>query len=178
MSRAKRAMDQCQKKLEPLYRNQLLSLDIGSLGNFRNSIVFAKVRSDEQVMKLREIADIVEDCFLDEEIVSTEKSGSFKPHITVMKLTRDKSFRKKGNSLSHLMRLWYFLSSVNSFFKRDARQYSGARGLIFRRTLCLLPYVMCCEQRRLWQDCESRLRGCAGSPEPSLVAYVISTTIS
>ena len=50
------------------------------------------------MMKLREIADIVEDCFLDEEIVSTEKSGSFKPHFTVMKLTRDKSLRKKGNN--------------------------------------------------------------------------------
>ena len=31
------------------------------------------------------------------------------------------------------------------------------------------------EQRRLWQDW---LRGCAGSPEPSLVAYVISIIIS
>ena len=94
-SRAKLAMDQCQKRLESLYPNKLLSLDVDGLGNFRNSVVFAKVRSEEQVNKLREIADIVEDCFLDHEIVSTEKSGSFKPHITVMKLTRDKSFRKK-----------------------------------------------------------------------------------
>ena len=96
VSRAKRAMDQCQKKLEPLYHTKPLSLDIGGLGNFRNSVVFAKVRSEQQITQLKEIADIVEDCFLDQEIVSTEKSGSFKPHITVMKLTRDKSFRKKG----------------------------------------------------------------------------------
>ena len=89
-------MDQCQKKLESLYGNKLLSLDIAGLGNFRNSVVFAKVRSEEQVNKLKEIADIVEDCFLDQEIVSTEKSSSFEPHITVMKLTRDRSFRKKG----------------------------------------------------------------------------------
>ena len=39
--------------------------------------------------------------------------------------------------------------------------------------LCLnipLGLYIVCEQRRLWQDC-----GCAGSPEPLLVAYVIST---
>ena len=43
------------------------------------------------------------------------------------------------------MRLWYFSSSVNSFFKRAyaAQPSSGARCLIFGWTLCLLPYVMC-----------------------------------
>ena len=39
-----------------------------------------------------------------------------------------------------------------------------------------------CKQRRLWRDCAekalARLRECAGSPEPSLIAYVISITIS
>lgn len=89
-------MDHCKKRLEPLYRNQQLVLDVSGLGNFRNNIVFAKIQKEDQVTKLQEIADIVEDCFLDQEIVSSEKSGSFKPHITVMKLTRDKSFRKKG----------------------------------------------------------------------------------
>ena len=37
------------------------------------------------------------------------------------------------------------------------------------------------ERRMLWRACASalaRLRGCAGSPVPSLVAYVISTIIS
>ena len=94
--RAKQALDLCSKKLRELYQDQLLTLDVCGLGNFRNNVVFAKVSSTEQVKKLKEIADIVEDCFLDNEIVSTEKSDSFKPHITVMKLTRDKSFRKKG----------------------------------------------------------------------------------
>ena len=44
-----------------------------------------------------------------------------------------------GSVSSHLMRLWYFSSSVNSFFKR----ISGTRCLIFGRTLRLLPYIMC-----------------------------------
>ena len=43
-----------------------------------------------------------------------------------------------GNEMSQLMKLWHFSSSVNSFFKP-----SGARCLIFRLTLRLLPYFMC-----------------------------------
>ena len=59
-----------------------------------------------------------------------------------------------NNTLSHHMRLWYFSSSVKLFFK-----HSGARCLSFGRTLRLLPYFMC-------------------APEPSLVAYMVSTIIS
>ena len=43
----------------------------------------------------------------------------------------------------------------------------------FDRTLCLLPYFICANRKAL-----ARLRRCAGSPEPSLVACVISTIIS
>ena len=59
-----------------------------------------------------------------------------------------------------------------SFFKH-AQSSRKARCLIFRRTLRLLPYFMCANSEAL-----ARLRGCAGLPEPSLVAYVISTIIS
>ena len=44
--------------------------------------------------------------------------------------------------LSHLMRLWYFLSSLNSF-KSACVPSSVARCLIFVRTLRLCPYFMC-----------------------------------
>ena len=56
--------------------------------------------------------------------------------------------------LSHLMRLWYFSSSVSSFFKR-ACVAIRARCLIFCQTLRLLPYFMCansegsCETARM-----------------------------
>ena len=43
--------------------------------------------------------------------------------------------------MSHLMRLWYFSSSVNLFFK-NMLPSSGPRYLIFGRTLRLLPYFM------------------------------------
>ena len=57
--------------------------------------------------------------------------------------------------------------------KAHAQPSCGARCLMFGRTLRLLPYFMCANS-----EGSGRLSGCAGSPEPSLVAYVISTIIS
>ena len=48
---------------------------------------------------------------------------------------------------------------------------SGARRLIFGQTLRLLPYITCANSKGSGET----VCGCAGSPEPSLVAYVIST---
>ena len=45
--------------------------------------------------------------------------------------------------LSQLMRSWYFLSSVNSIFKRAFAAIQGARCQSFGLTLRLLPYFMC-----------------------------------
>ena len=44
--------------------------------------------------------------------------------------------------MSQLIRLWYFSSSVNSFYAH-AQPWSGARSLIYGWTLRLLPYFMC-----------------------------------
>ena len=52
------------------------------------------------------------------------------------------SYRNK-NYLSHVMRLWYFSSSVNSFFKRACAAIQWAKSLIFGGTLFLLTYFMC-----------------------------------
>ena len=74
--------------------------------------------------------------------------------------------------LSHLMRLWHFSSYIISFFKCACPAIQWGRCLIFGWTLCLLPYFMCISKAL------PRLRGWAGSPEPSLIAYVVSTIIS
>ena len=44
--------------------------------------------------------------------------------------------------MSHLVRLWHFSSSVNSFFKRDTQSSNGAGCLIFGRTLHLF-HTLC-----------------------------------
>ena len=67
--------------------------------------------------------------------------------------------------ISHLMRLWYFSSAVNSFFKHTCTAIQW--GFIYCHTLSVRT-----------AKALARLRECAGSPEPSLVSYVISTIIS
>ena len=68
--------------------------------------------------------------------------------------------------LSHVMRLWYFSSSVAHLSNTHAQPSSGVRCLIFHSSCVRTAKAL------------TRLSGCAGSPEPSLVAYVISTIIS
>ena len=72
------------------------------------------------------------------------------------------------DQLSHLMRLWYFSSSINTFFKCPCAAIQWGTCLIFGWTLHLLPYLCVRTAKAL-----ARLCGCAGSLEPSLVAYVI-----
>ena len=55
-----------------------------------------------------------------------------------------------------------------------AQPSSGARCLIFGQTLRLLPYFISVQTGKALE----RLRGYAASPEPSVVACVISTIIS
>ena len=72
------------------------------------------------------------------------------------------------------MRLWYFSSSVDSFFKRaHVQPYSGARCLNLVRHFFYFQTLCVRTAKAL-----ARLRGCADSPEPSLVVCVISTIIS
>ena len=70
--------------------------------------------------------------------------------------------------LSHLIRLWHFSSNTH------AQLSSGAKCVIFSRALRLLPYFMCANS----EGSGETARGCAGSPEPSLVAYVIRIIIT
>ena len=63
---------------------------------------------------------------------------------------------------SHVMGLWVFSSSVYSFFKRACAtiQWYLVGPFVYFHTSCVRT-----------ANALARLRGCAGSPEPSLVAY-------
>ena len=87
--------------------------------------------------------------------------------------TTNAQFTSLQTQMSQLMKLWYFPSSVNSFFKRACTAIQWGQISDFWSDLSSTSILHVCEERRLW-----RLRGCAGSHEPSLVAYVISTIIS
>ena len=79
--------------------------------------------------------------------------------------------------LSQLMRLWHFfvLRKLRKLILQT-RMRSHPEGLDVRFSFG--PFVYFHTSCVLTVKALARLRGCAGSPEPSLVAYVISTNIS
>ena len=93
--RAKRALDQCKLDLGQLYRDHLISLDISGLDNFRDKVVFAKLKTEAQETRLKGVADIIEGCFKDQGIVSATDHG-FTAHATVINLSRDKNSKRRG----------------------------------------------------------------------------------
>ena len=74
----------------------------------------------------------------------------------------------QNQHLSHVMRLWYFSSSVNSFFHPVERDV----------WFLVAPFVYFLTSYVRTAKALVRLYGCAGLPEPLLVPYVISIIIS
>ena len=81
---------------------------------------------------------------------------------------------RRFHQMSHLMRLWYFSSSVNSFFKRACAAIQWGLDVWF----LVGPFIYFHTSSVRTAKALARLRGRTGSPEPSLVAYVLSTIIS
>ncbi|XP_022091176.1 uncharacterized protein LOC110979566 isoform X1 [Acanthaster planci] len=96
VERAKIALNECHRILSPRFMKEKLSILFGGLGHFNNQVMFAKIKDQDNILEsLYEIADTVEKCFSEYQLVSTGERG-FKPHLTVMKLSRAPSLRKKG----------------------------------------------------------------------------------
>ena len=74
------------------------------------------------------------------------------------------------------MRLCYFSSSVNSFFKHTCAAIQWGYKSDFSSDPSSTFILHVSEQRTA--KALARLRGCAGSPEPSLFDFVLSTIIS
>ncbi|PIK56753.1 hypothetical protein BSL78_06334 [Apostichopus japonicus] len=94
--KAKAALRDCHEILGPKFCRETLNIEFHGLGHFNNQVMFAKIKdSGSTVQALYEIADIVEKRYEKYGITSTGERG-FKPHLTVMKLSRAPSLRKKG----------------------------------------------------------------------------------
>ena len=90
-----------------------------------------------------------------------------KYHNSILHVCEHRSFLKFH--MSHVMRLWHFPSPLNV----HVQPYTGVRCLIFGWPFFYFHTSCVWTVKSLM-----RLRGCAGTSEPSLVAYVTSTIIS
>ncbi|WAR23347.1 AKA7G-like protein [Mya arenaria] len=94
MKSAREAMDKCWEKLRPWFSQGPLFFDMVGLGNFKNEVLFAKIKDDDQISKLQKIAEIVEDTFHQHEVVPGDDKA-FKPHATIAKLSKMKGKGRK-----------------------------------------------------------------------------------
>ncbi|XP_052257185.1 uncharacterized protein LOC127862214 isoform X2 [Dreissena polymorpha] len=101
ISRTKEALDKVSHRLNAHQEMSDLSVDIAGIGHFRNEVVFAKIASEIQVERLHTIAEIVEGCMLEKELVSADSKG-FKPHATIAKLSKVKGSKKNGQKLKKI----------------------------------------------------------------------------
>ena len=83
------------EKLQSTHLTKTLTVNLCGLGNFRNEIVFAKIKDNKQVDQLKAVVEVIEASFMAQGLILPDKHG-FKPHITVMKLSKGKHLRKKG----------------------------------------------------------------------------------
>ena len=87
-------MDKCLEKVRSLVGERRLAVDLVGLGHFRNEVLFAKIADEDTVKQLQEIADIVEETFLEHDMTAGD-GKAFKPHATIAKLSKMKGNKKK-----------------------------------------------------------------------------------
>ncbi|KYO35270.1 A-kinase anchor protein 7 isoform A [Alligator mississippiensis] len=88
------ALKQSKAKIEAILQGKLLNMTFHGIGQFNNQVVYVKMSEDEQQM-LSKIEEIVEECF-GEMNLNISGSKDFKPHLTLLKLSKAPALRRKG----------------------------------------------------------------------------------
>lgn len=70
-------------------------MTFSGLGHFNHQVLYAKLCGGEQMEVLKSVVNIVRETFTKEGIPSMD-SREFSPHLTVMKLSRNPTLRRKG----------------------------------------------------------------------------------
>ncbi|KAI0219263.1 A-kinase anchor protein 7 [Lamellibrachia satsuma] len=96
LNRAKMALDICGEKLRNDLSTGQLDFNVQGLGNFRNKVIFAKVENGPILDQLSHIAETVTSTFADECGLLPVDTKGFKPHLTIMKLSRARKLWNKG----------------------------------------------------------------------------------
>ncbi|XP_038603186.1 chromatin modification-related protein eaf-1-like [Tachyglossus aculeatus] len=88
------ALEQSKAKVDALLQGKPLNLTFRGIGQFNNQVIYVKMSGEEQQI-LSKIADVVESSFRE---MSVDITGSkdFKPHLTVLKLSKAPALRRKG----------------------------------------------------------------------------------
>jgi len=95
IQKATEVLNQCKISLDPILRNNVLTMTFSGLGHFNHRVLYAKLCGGEEMEVLKSVVNIVRETFTKEGIPSTD-SREFSPHLTVMKLSCNPTLRRKG----------------------------------------------------------------------------------
>ncbi|EDO35340.1 predicted protein, partial [Nematostella vectensis] len=88
------ALASSRTELAPYMQDNSPTMTFDGLGHFKHEVLFAKIKEEEEVKTLKEIAEVLKTNFGKEGIVSTD-DRPLSPHLTLVKLSRMKLKRKK-----------------------------------------------------------------------------------
>uniref|UniRef100_T1IM56 A-kinase anchor protein 7-like phosphoesterase domain-containing protein n=1 Tax=Strigamia maritima TaxID=126957 RepID=T1IM56_STRMM len=94
LNKADQLMETFQQKLRERNDLRKLFLTVQGLDHFRNQVVFAKVKNDENFAQLEKLADTVVSCFEESKMVIKDHE-KFTPHLTLAKLSKAPLLRTK-----------------------------------------------------------------------------------
>ena len=95
IQKATEVLNQCKISLDPILRNNALTMTFSGLDHFNHQVLYAKLCGGEEMDVLKSVVNIVRETFTKEGIPSTDHR-EFNPHLTVMKLFRNPKLKRKG----------------------------------------------------------------------------------
>lgn len=95
IQKATEVLNQCKISLDPILRNDALTLTFSGLDHFNHQVLYVKLCEGEENEVLKSVVNTVRETFTKEGIPCTDPR-EFSPHLTVMKLSRSPALRRKG----------------------------------------------------------------------------------
>ena len=92
---ARSALEKCKVKILPILNGVDLKLKFVGVGNFKHEVVFAKVEKGRNLESLNSVYEIITATF-EEEGICVSRDKEWKPHLTLLKLSRKPALRRKG----------------------------------------------------------------------------------
>lgn len=97
LSKAIEVLHNCQSDLKKVVEDQHC-MTFEGLGHFRNEVVFGKIKNENEVTILQQLAEVLRNGYEKSELDVDIDDKPFKPHLTLMKMSRI-PFKKKTKKL-------------------------------------------------------------------------------
>lgn len=86
---------------------QSFQLNFAKIGHFQNEVLFADVVKDDAFEKMKQLCNIVSQCFEKNGISRLDAQRDFNPHLTLAKMSTSGGFKLKKFGIKKIKKDWY-----------------------------------------------------------------------